>query len=303
MTRILAIIISFFLFSGQVTAGGYTLKHPEAEFSAVILSDMHMEGNNMQRFDMIGKTFKGVFNTDRQPDVVAFAGDNTMNGQNIEWLDFYGFLNRYNKGSDILVAMGNHDFGNTDSHETYEKLSKRAIANYNYYCRENIDNIYYSRDYGCVKFIILGSEDNAENTVEVISDEQIAWLSAELSQCSENNQPAVVINHNLIYGTTGRQSYYDFNQTSNNDKLNAALKDCETKVYYICGHSHFGVSDGSVYESGNVTYINLPSAGNTGNYGAEGENADFGTGLLMEFYDGNTDFSFVNFATGKTLTY
>lgn len=299
MVRLLAVIVSFFLFFAGASVTPYEFRDKDKlRFSAAVLSDMHTETNSTSRFHMEGNALMGVYSGNNRPDVIAFAGDNTMNGQALEWFDFYGLLGRFNRGSDVLVAMGNHDFGNTDDEDTYARLSKTAIASYNYYCKKNIDRVYYSSDYGCVKFIILGSENNAPDTLEVISDEQISWLKDQLGDCSERNIPAVVINHNLIYGKNGRQSYFHFNLTTNNDALENALTECGAKVIYICGHSHFGLGEGTVNAEGNVTYINLPSAGNRGNYDAQGDLSQDGIGLLLGIYDESVEITFRDFGRG-----
>ncbi|MBR4726749.1 MAG: metallophosphoesterase [Clostridia bacterium] len=302
MVRFFAVLISFFLFFRSSTVAPYEVRDAAAlKFSAVLLSDMHTEANSAARFHMIGETFAGVFAGGNKPDVLAFAGDNTMNGNASEWFDFYGLLGRFNRGSDVLVAMGNHDFGNCDDPETYARLSERAIASYNYYCRKQIKAVYYAADYGCVKFLILGSEGNAPHTLQILSDGQIDWLEAELSDCAARGIPAVVVNHNLIRGRTGRQSYFSFNLTDNNDRLDDALTGSGATVLYVCGHSHFGVSSGSWSSAGKVTYINLPSAGNHGNYDAADDCAAYGIGLLLELYDGTLELSFRNFAAGSAL--
>lgn len=301
--KILSIFISVILFigGGEMPEAYAPVDEANLKCSAVILSDMHMESNNFERFPRIGTTLRGVANGKVSPDVVAFTGDSTMNGQNIEWFDFYGFVNRFIKDSRVLMCFGNHDFGNCADHDTYVKLRKRCIDEYGKYCGESIDEVYYSTDIKGCRFIVLGSEDNAEDTVEVITDKEIEWLKGELEYCRENSVPAIVLNHNLIYGRNGNRSYWDFNQTTNNDALDDALRDSGAKVLFVCGHSHFGVNEGSVNEDGNVTYINLPSTGNIGNYGAEGEYADYGIGLYVEVYEEQIILSFRNFAKGIAL--
>lgn len=301
--KILSILISFILFTGTGSAPAAYAPKDEANLkcSAVILSDIHIESNNFDRFPRVGEIFRGVANAKVAPDVVGFTGDSTMNGQGIEWFDFYGFVNRFIKSSRILMCFGNHDFGNCADHDTYVKLRKKCISTYKTYCNEKINDVHYSMDVKGFRFIVLGSDDNAENTVEVISDAQIEWLKGELKYCKEKNIPAVVLNHNLIYGRNGSRSTWDFNQTTNNEALDKALQECGTTVLFVCGHSHFGVNNGSVSTDGRVTYINLPSTGNPDNYGAEGEYADSGIGLYLEIYEKKMVLSFRNFAKGTSL--
>lgn len=301
--KIISIIVSFILVSGiGYTPVKYSPKDKDSlKGSVVILSDTHIESNNFERFPRIAKILAGAAAAEVKPDVIAFAGDNTMNGQDIEWFDFYGFVSRYIKGSKALVAFGNHDFGNTADHDTYVTTRESCIKNYNSYLGNSIDNVYYSYDTEGCKYIVLGSEDNAEDTVQVITDEQIEWLRAQLADAAEKGIPAIVINHNLIEGKNGERSEYDFNLTDNDAALDSALKQCDTTVLYVCGHSHFGVSESSIATEENVTYINLPSSGNVDNYEAEDEYADAGVGIYVEIYEDSLVVTFRNFIEGKAL--
>lgn len=300
--RAFSLLISFFLFLPVSPVQTYSFTDSEnIKMSAVILSDVHMEGNNSDRFERFGKTLSGVYSGDFNPDAVCFCGDNTMNGQWIEWLDFYGFVNRYCKKSSVIMSFGNHDFGNTADGKTYDRLSKRCVSCYNGYLKKNIDNVCYTETVNGYKFIVLSAGGNTEDTVQVITDEQVEWLESELKDCADRNIPAFILNHNLLYGKNGNRSYWNFNQTTNSDKIVAALEQSGTDVIYFCGHSHYGVNSGSVNKEGRVTYVNLPSAGNTGNYGASDANADYGTGCLLEVYDGYALLRFRNFAKGYFL--
>ena len=300
--KFFAVFISLFLFMSFSSPAAYAPKDADAvRLSAVMLSDVHIEGNNPDRWTRFGETLAGAFSADRTPDVIAFAGDQTMNGQGIEWFDFYGLLNRYNKNSEVVMAMGNHDFGNCADHDTYVELSKRAIDSFNGYTGSDIDCVHYTKTVNGYTFIVMGSDDNTENTVQVISDEQVEWLEEELAKLAAEGKPAFVVNHNLLYGKNGNRSRYDFNQTTNNDKIVAALENCGTDVFFFCGHSHFGVNSGTVNTEGRVTYINLPSSGNDGNYQAEEECSTYGLGCEMEVYEDTVELRFRNFAKGEWL--
>lgn len=302
LMRIIAILCTSVLFIPSISNVKYSPVNKDTiKLNAVLVSDVHIEGNSMQRYNRFGKTLTGAFASEYPVDVFALTGDNTMNGQTIEWFDFYGMLCRYNKADEVLVAFGNHDFGNCDDHSTYETLSKRCIKSYNDYLSENIDKVYYSKDIKGYKFIVLSSEDNAEDTVSVISDAQIEWLKEQLNEAAENHMPAFVLNHNLVRGKNGSRSYAHFNLTSNNDKLENALSDCGTTVIYFSGHSHYGISDSTVYTEGNVTYVNLPSSGNTGNYAAENIYSDSCNGCIMEVYENEVVLRFRNFNNNKWI--
>lgn len=301
--RVFSIVISIFLFLSTAEGVKYEPKDAEnIKLNAVILSDVHIEGNNPDRWQRFGQTLKGVYANKTKPDIVAFAGDNTMNGQWIEWFDYYGLLNRFNKKSEILVGFGNHDFGNNDDAETYAELSKRCIKCYNGYIGGKIDKVYYSKEINGYKFIMLASEQNLDNLVSSISDEQIEWLKAELKEAADEGKPAFVVNHNLVEGKNGFRSNWDFNVTDNNKALADTLENAGTKVIYFCGHSHVALRSDSVQTYGNATYVNLPSAGNTGNYYPENDGYDdFGIGCNLEVYENSMVLRFRNFAKGEWL--
>lgn len=300
--KIFSVFISLFLFMSYSAPEAYAPKNAdEVNLSAVMLSDVHIEGNNPDRWTRFGKTLAGAFSAERTPDVIAFAGDQTMNSQKIEWFDFYGLLNRYNKGSEVVMAMGNHDFGNCADHDEYVKLSARALELFNGYTGSSVDCVHYTKTVNGYTFIVMGSDDNAEDTVQVISDEQVEWLKEELAKVAAEGKPAFVVNHNLLYGKNGNRSRYSFNQTTNSDAIVKALETCGTDVFFFSGHSHFGVNDGTVNTEGRVTYINLPSSGNDGNYQAEDDCAAAGIGCVMEVYEDTVELRFRNFAEGKWL--
>ena len=302
LRKFFSVIISMFLFMSSAVPAAYApLDKDELKLSAVMLSDVHIEGNSQDHWTRFGETLAGAFSAKKTPDVIAFAGDQTMNSQWIEWFDFYGLLNRFNKGSKVVMAMGNHDFGNNADHDTYVELADRAISCLNGYTGSNVKNVYHTRTVKGYTFIVMGADDNAENLVQVISDEQVEWLEGELAKVAAEGKPAFVINHNLLYGKNGSRSRYSFNQTTNNDKIVAALENCGTDVFYFCGHSHYGVNSGTVNTEGRVTYINLPSAGTDPNHDADDACAAYGIGCDMEVYENTVELRFRNFAKGEWL--
>lgn len=300
--RIFSIFISLFLFV-SVTANPTEKYDPvdseNLKLSAVMLSDMHMEGNNTERWGWLGNTLNAVYANKKAPDVLAFAGDNTMNGQGVEWFDFYGFVNRFNKGSKVLVAFGNHDFGNTADQDTYKTLSKRCISSYNGYTNSNIDKVYYSTEVKGYKFIVLCSEKNAEDTVSVITDTQLEWLKAQLKEAADSGLPAFVVNHNMVEGKNGSFSNYYKNIVQDSKGLADVLENCGTKVVYFSGHSHQQLWEGNIDTFGNVTYINLPCAGSTGTIWNHSSDKDFGTGCVMEVYESRIVLRFRCFGENK----
>ncbi|MCQ2463236.1 MAG: metallophosphoesterase [Clostridia bacterium] len=298
--RLIAIVCTSVLFVSAGSVAQYSPKSDDIRLNVALLSDVHMESNNMDCFKNFGSALKGVFSTGKELNAVVFAGDCTMNGQGTEWFDFYGMLCRFNKADNVILAFGNHDFGFSSSHEVYDKLSQRAIDEYNSYMNKHIENVFYSEVIKGYRFIVLGTEDNYDNETAYITDKQIEWLKGELSAAANTGMPAFVINHNVIYGKHGELSN-DINRISNNNgKLNDALTMCGTDVIYISGHTRMGVTKDSVTTQGRVTYVNLPSVSQN-NKKASGIYAAATNGCIMEVYDDSIILRFRCFGSGQWL--
>ena len=270
--------------------------------SATVLSDLHMEGNNSQRHKRVG----GVLYTAEKADsdVLMLLGDTTMNGQVAETLFTYGLINRFFSGKNIIVAPGNHDMDTSkNTNGTFETLSKRFVSMRNTFFGDDGDKVYFSREEKGYKFIVLGGEGRtAEDGKQILSDEQLCWLESELKNAAESGKPCFVLNHYLVYNRNGWRSTADFNIADQNDRLTEILESSGVRTFYFCGHSHYGVNDDSVQTTNNVTYINLPSTGNSGNYYPANEDCGKdGIGMQMEVYENRVVLRFRNYLTQEWL--
>lgn len=270
--------------------------------SATVLSDLHMEGTNLQRHKRVGGVLRQAKYADN--DVLVLLGDNTMNGQVVESLFVYGLVDRFFDSSNVILAPGNHDM-DTGEHTngTFEKLQSRYIYMRNAFFGDKGDKVYYSREEKGYKFIVLGGEGRTgSDGKQIISDEQLSWLESELADAAESGKPCFIINHYLVYGRNGSRSYAGFNVTDQNDRLTEILETSGVRTFYFCGHSHYGVSDDSVQTTNNVTYINLPSTGNPDNYYPANEDCGKdGIGMQMEVYEDSVALRFYNYLTGQWL--
>ena len=115
LKRALAAIVTVFM----VLITGFSdteVKDPKKEdilLNFNVLSDCHIESNNYKTYSVFTKILKNI-SDDETSDGTVFLGDNTMNGQIIEELVFFGALNRADLNGEVLVAPGNHDFSNCE---------------------------------------------------------------------------------------------------------------------------------------------------------------------------------------------
>ena len=181
------------LFAGQTSGGGWTARKPDdCKLTFSVLSDVHVEGNNFERYKIFARALQDV-KRNAANDAVVFLGDSTMNGQHIENLLFHGAVTSVlGKDATVLPVMGNHDIGNGDG--DYETLQNRWYTYTEAFFGRKLQHPYYYEVINGCYFIVLGME--AQLVYEmVITDEQYAWLEGVLAEAAESGKPCFVFSH------------------------------------------------------------------------------------------------------------
>lgn len=241
-------------------------KKPEELITSFsVLSDCHVEGNNYKTFDVYTKILRDAKATDND-DAIVFLGDNTMNGQDIESIYFYGALKTVNPAEEIIVAPGNHDFSNGEG--DYGTFSERFMNYNNLFLCAKLETPYFYRVIDDCYFIVLSTEEATVNTL-YISDTQLQWLKNVLQNADESGNPIFVFNH------------YPVNYIENDDyyRLSDVLDDYDNLLYF-CGHTHFELSHDSIDTVNGVECINIPRSTE---HATEGY--DCGIGAVVEVYE------------------
>jgi len=231
--RFIGLILSgiILLTVGVSRHAAYDVRDPDAcllNFS--VLSDSHIEGNNLPRYKIFAGSLQDVKKNASGNDAVIFLGDNTMNCQNIENILFYGTAANLLKGETILPVMGNHDIGNGEG--DYDTLQNRW---YNYteaYFGRKLTHPYYYEVIDGYYFIVLGMEDQLVYEM-MMTEEQFTWLESVLVEASASGKPVFVFSHypaDEVIDETGEYS----------DRLIDMLADYnrENDLFYFCGHTH-----------------------------------------------------------------
>lgn len=223
----------------------HTVKNEEdLQLAFSVVSDVHIESNNLETFRMMFKIMRDVKKLKGGNDAIVFLGDNTMNGQDIESMYFYGALNAVNPAKEIIVASGNHDFGNGNG--DYEKYEKRFINYNNFFFHHGIDKPYYYKVVNGCYFIVLATESDTVNLMD-ISETQLQWLVGVLEEAEKTENPIFIFNHYPIDYIGGE----DFSV------LIDAIDDFDNVVYFS-GHTHYPYSDMSISDTYGINHINLP---------------------------------------------
>lgn len=249
------------------TSEPYSPKNEDAiKLNFTVLSDCHIEGNNLETFKLFHKILKGAKTTTSKNDAVVFLGDNTMNGQDIESMFFYGAIDQIKPAENIFVVQGNHDVGNGEG--DYEQLRDRFLGYNNSFFDAGLTKAYYYRVVNGCYFIFLASEDDTVNDA-YISDEQIEWLKSVLAEAQETSNPIFVFNHHPIYAVQDDLM-----------KLVRVLQGIDN-LLYIFGHTHWALTEEwTIYEEYGIQSINLPRCTEPVSLGY-----DAGIGLQVEVYD------------------
>lgn len=271
MKKVLAAIIALFLCIGVSgnTASFGALDSEDVKLNVSVFSDVHMEGNCKPTRDVFIKCLRGLRSSEDKIDALALVGDNTMNGQEIENMFFYGLLATRSPVKPFLPVLGNHDVGNEEG--DFSALRARGVEYLNSFVGEDINNAYYSRIINGYYLIFLGP-DAAESNYRVMSDEQLDWLEATLDEAAETGLPIFIFNHHPHSSLTQGA---------------ARFKSLLTKypnTFLFVGHMHYYINFVTIYgEENNTPEIWVPCLILTGaDYSITEET---GLGYQLEVYD------------------
>lgn len=270
LRKILAALISLIvlLWTGAGVGSESTQSDTQGyNLSFAVLSDVHMEGNNPDRFEKFAQILSDI-KRNVPSDTIAFLGDNTMNGQIIENLFFHGFINEIKPVEKIYTVMGNHDTGN--GIDKYDSLSKRFWSYYNTFNNENVDNVYYWREVNGYRFVFLGSESDNVNT-SVISEAQLQWLDGVLDENDNTGKPVFVFNHH---------PYNYLENADNAVELERILTE-HKNVFYLSGHTHTTQMDFEKFDEDSYSF-NLPRCTEATD---NADTNDSGLGLQIYVFD------------------
>lgn len=272
--KIIAIAITAIMLTLSISScsGSHTAKNPdEVKLNFTVLSDCHIEGPDVEftfidTYKVFTKILKDAKSVEGGNDAIVFLGDNTMNGQDIESMLFYGAVSWLKPADEILVAAGNHDLSNGEG--TYAEFSERFMGYNNAFFGDGLTKLYFYKVINGCYFIVLSSEDVTVNTM-YLSDGQLTWLKGLLTEADEKGAPIFVMAHHPADYLEGREY----------DELTDILNDYDNLLYF-CGHTHAEFSAQSIYELDGVNCINLPRCTE---YKTEGY--DTGIGAQVEVYE------------------
>ncbi len=266
----IAITSAALMFFHPNSADTHDVKDPDSvKLNFTVLSDAHIEGNNPDTYDVFTKILYDVKNINTPNDALVMLGDNTMNGQHIESIFFYGLESVISPADKIINVMGNHDTGNGT--DVYDECFAKFKGYNNAFFGTEIATPYYYDIIDGYYFIVLGSEKDGVDYCHMSVD-QYEWLKALLDEASQQDKPIFVFNHH---------PYFLIDCEYPVDELLNSYKN----VLYFFGHTHWPLNTYETFtDHGNYFSVNLPRCTEVISNSDEIDD-NSGIGLQVEVYE------------------
>lgn len=264
LKKIVAALVTFFM---MVITGVSNPQIEDAKKEAIllnfnVLSDCHIESNNYKTYSAFTEILNNI-KSDEDSDATVFLGDNTMNGQIIEELVFFGALNKADLNGEVIVAPGNHDFSNGEG--DYGTFSKRFMSYSNAFLDYKISEPYFYRVVDGYYFIVISSEETTADYMS-ISQAQYLWLEEVMKQAGESQKPIFVFSH------------YPVSDVKDGDGRLVEILSKYDNLLYFYGHTHWWLNENTAHNYKGINCINVPKTTENSDY-------DCGIGAYVEVYE------------------
>lgn len=294
MQIILSVLMAFGVITGPATDDPIVLKDEEnVNLAVVAFADTHIRPTGISPYNF-ECALDDIENSDVDFDAFLIAGDLSELGDDISYELMWDALDK-TEIDNILLATGNHDV-----RVVYDLRTEQIIDKTNSFLGTEIDKPYYSYDINGYTFIVMGSDSRLFEKA-VISDEQLAFIDAELERATKDGKPAFVMCHQPLENTHGLPEVWKNGgigeQSENVREILVKYKN----VFFLNGHLHDGVYENSLEvldEEKGVYSVNLPAFGKENDYG---KFLQPGLGTYFEIYDDEVVFTARDFRAGKSL--
>lgn len=304
-SKFMSLILSIMLSTGGIAAAPSTddvIKAADEEnvqLMVEVVADTQVNAFNYSYhyFDLAMQDYQ---NAETDLDGLLILGDVTENSLESEWNKISEVLNATEFDDTLLLATGNHDI----RLRSMDQIKERFYGLQNEFTVVEPDGeLYYSYELNGYTFIVMGS-DTSEMEEANITDAQLEWLDATMTEATQDGKPVFVMLHQVLKGTHG----LPYTWGSGSNKTAGSVGEQSDAIYEILnkhqnvilltGHLHTGFGQ-YTYEilgdNGNITSINLPGLGKDSEQGIEG----YGQGAIMEVYEDQVIIRARDVANGK----
>lgn len=205
-------------------------------------------GDARARYATLGRLLTMAARTRPPLRFLAFLGDFiSQPGSEWQWLRLRWTLLALPPGFDFFPVVGNHDVGDPWSEEIYLRTW-------------GIENPYYERTIGGVRFLALSTEIPGENGD--VRGDQLAWLRAELAPRPGGTPRTVVLMHRPVFS----KGHYESEPMPHANELHALFRASGVKLV-LASHDHLFYH----LEKDGVTYVVSGGAGAPLQHGYPGD--------------------------------
>lgn len=307
LTKIVSyLMIAFYTIIPTFTASYVDYKPADDDvlFTAALVSDTHLDHREYVLQGTFSYGLKHINKIGSDIDALVVTGDITNYGD-VESLDtYYKLLGKYSPTKNIVTVSGNHDIGHVEDRD-HDTARADFISKLNAFMGTDYENIYYTTTINGYKFIVLGDEGERWDHF-TISDEQKAFLDAELKASENDGKPVFVCCHWPMQGENGEPVVWD--ESGVQDQIYHVREIVEKyhNVFWLSGHMHEGLNSSDMTDrlgvrwantTNGVNYVNLPTYGLVNQYGVFWP----ASGAIMEVYSDRVVFRARNYLTGKEI--
>jgi predicted phosphodiesterase len=206
-------------------------------------------------------------------DALVVCGDITEHAHPIEMDAFLDTCGKFFPAENVFFVPGNMDrVYSVDGEKAFLEVCGR------YYGKKR-EHLYFAHEEVTYSLIGISPEPVGGGT---ITDAQLTFLDGHLKNAAERNIPALVLCHYQIKNTIPGVNWEFASLGSDSAKVQQILEKHGGKTVFFTGHTHMGLTAGSVVTYKNVTYISTPSIcmPDTEHYNSENNNS--GTGFIVE---------------------
>jgi|GEM_PF-981570 len=247
-----------------------------------VFADLHMQGFFFSSFSLPTRNFRTLRHSlndlqrAAQPvDALVLLGDNTQNGQWLEYVWLYGMLQRYNPADELFVVLGNHDLNLNDM------SARRGIGRHNFFWRSYDRHMrgtqaFYTREINGFPFISIAGE--GPDSERYLSQAQLDWLDDTIAN-TPADKPVFVFVHQHVHEYLTEDVPFPRAEFFPRAACVREILSQRENVFVFNGHWHTIPLNLST-ENG-VHYINVPGMHS---HVPDGDEFD-GEGVQIEVYD------------------
>ncbi len=236
----------------------------DSAFSFIAWGDPQISFISPLRSARVYAACRDIENAKGKFDALFLLGDITEYGAKCEYdMTAYLINGVKDKIGKVFAVSGNHDI----RLRNYKKQLGRFngfLSSLENGVKGSDAHYYHSCELCGYKLIFLGA-DRACFEGSYISEGQLKWLEKELETAPEG-KPVFVFNHQALKNTNGLpmtwlgRGKWRGTVGWDNDKLRGVLEKREN-VIFITGHLHYGISQYTYENLGNIKAVSVPTVG------------------------------------------